>query len=140
MSDTAAVAACTASEALVCGSLPDSGVLSLGRSTSTSPSQNVMRSRNHILRLLVCFSLRLRHCGRTHSRLTVPDKSQVFALRLTARKFAKNAAKRIRRKFSIEDRKSVVQGKSVELGGRGIVKKKKRRKDKRTAQHRASYK
>ena len=31
--------------------------------------------------------------GRTHSRLPVRDKSQVFALRLTERKFAKNAAK-----------------------------------------------
>src|SRR5919108_192408 len=57
MSDIAAVAACTASEAPICGSLSDSCVLSLGRSTSTSPSQNVIRSRNHILRPVVRFSL-----------------------------------------------------------------------------------
>jgi hypothetical protein len=31
-----------------------------------------------------------------------PDKSQVFALRLTGVKFAKNAAEWIRRKFSID--------------------------------------
>jgi hypothetical protein len=33
-----------------------------------------------------------------------PDKSQVFALRLTGRKFTKNAAEWIRRKFSIDGR------------------------------------
>jgi hypothetical protein len=33
-----------------------------------------------------------------------PDKSQVFALRLTGEKFAKNAAEWIRRKFSIDGR------------------------------------
>src|SRR6202022_2153089 len=45
MSDTAADAADTASEAPSCGSFSDSGVFSLGNSTSTSPSQNAMRRR-----------------------------------------------------------------------------------------------
>src|SRR6266436_5011165 len=42
MSDTAADAADTASEAPSCGSLSDSGVFSLGSSTSTSPSQRAV--------------------------------------------------------------------------------------------------
>jgi len=46
--ETAAVAACTASVAPICGSFSDSGVLSRGRSTSTNPSQNVRRSKNNI--------------------------------------------------------------------------------------------
>src|ERR1700731_4163398 len=50
MSETAAVAADTASDAFSCGSFSDSGVFSLGSSTSTSPTQNAMRSRKNISR------------------------------------------------------------------------------------------
>ena len=48
--DTAALAADTASDAPTCGDLSDSGVFSRGNSTSTSPSQNAMRSRKNISR------------------------------------------------------------------------------------------
>src|SRR6478752_8794026 len=67
ISETAAVAACTASDAPICGNLSDSGVFSLGYSTSTSPSQNVMRSRKNISRprssLLVLLRLRPQLCS-----------------------------------------------------------------------------
>ena len=80
----------TASDAPICGSFSNSGVLSLGNSTSTSPSQNAMRSRKNILRprpssVLVAVDLA------NHARLTVVDKSQVFALKLIRRKFAKKS-------------------------------------------------
>src|SRR5665213_716033 len=45
-------AACTACDAPICGSFSDSGVFSLGSSTSTSPSQNAMRSRKNIFATL----------------------------------------------------------------------------------------
>ncbi len=60
LSDTAAVAADTASDAPNCGSLSDSGVFSLGSSTSTSPSQNAMRSKKNISRPLPSLLIPLR--------------------------------------------------------------------------------
>src|SRR5579872_2054248 len=53
ISETVAVAAETASDAPSCGSLSESGVLSLGSSTSTSPIQNVKRSKNNISQLRI---------------------------------------------------------------------------------------
>src|SRR5579872_3228338 len=53
ISETVAVAAETASDAPSCGSLSESGVLSLGSSTSTSPIQNVKRSKNNISQLQI---------------------------------------------------------------------------------------
>jgi hypothetical protein len=50
MSEAAAVAAESASDAPNCGDFSVSGVFSLGNSTSTKPSQNAMRSRKNILR------------------------------------------------------------------------------------------
>src|SRR3954469_15649958 len=89
MSETAAVAACTASAAPICGSLSDSGVLSLGRSTSTSPSQNVMRSKKRILRTCM---LDLAHGDlREVSDLATLDKSQVIAFRLIRGKFTQKS-------------------------------------------------
>src|SRR6266404_3312050 len=101
MSDTAADAADTASEAPNCGSFSDSGVFSRGNSTSTSPSQNAMRSRKNISRPRPFLLFR---CGdfATGSGLTAVDKSQVFALRLNRRKFEENPSDWIRCKFSID--------------------------------------
>src|SRR6267154_382194 len=101
MSDTAAVAADTASDAPTCGDLSDSGVFSRGNSTSTSPSQNAMRSRKNISRPRPSLSFR---CGdfATGSGLTAVDKSQVFASRLNRQKFAENPSDWIRCKFSID--------------------------------------
>src|SRR6202140_4946610 len=108
MSDTAAVAADTASEAPNCGSLSDSGVFSRGSSPSTSPSQNAMRSRKNISRPVPFLLIPLR-CFATVAVdlaispwLTVLDKSQMFALDLNRRKFVKNPTDLIRCKFSID--------------------------------------
>jgi len=67
MSETAAVAACTAWDTPICGSFSDSGVLSLGSSTSTSPSQNAMRSRKNISRPRPFFLIPLRLISRNRS-------------------------------------------------------------------------
>src|SRR5436309_2359202 len=97
MSDTAAVAAVTASETLSCGSFSDSGVLSRGSSTSTSPSQKHMRSRKNILRFpnhhveVDCAG------ARNLSRPDILDKSQVIEADLIRRNFAKNPIHSIRR-------------------------------------------
>src|SRR6185312_2347886 len=100
MSDTAAVAADTASDAPIRGTFSDSGVLSLGNSTSTNPSQNAMRSRKNISRpravLLVAVDLA------QPAVTTAVDKAQLFALNLIRRKLAKNPADLIRCKFSID--------------------------------------
>src|SRR5579872_1552039 len=96
MSGSAAVAAETASDALICGALSLSGVLSRGNRTSTSPIQNVKRSRKNI-----CYSGCL-SCSAVFRSLTVVDKSQVFALKLNREKFSKNPPGLIRRKFLID--------------------------------------
>src|SRR5205814_10166275 len=101
MSDTAALAAETAWDAPNCGSLSDAGVFSLGKNTSTIPSQNAIRSRKNISRpggfgsIAVDLAIVL--------KLTAVHKSQVFALRLNRRKFAENPIDSIRRKYSIDD-------------------------------------
>src|SRR6476620_5356935 len=105
MSETAAVAAETASEAPICGSFSDSGVFSLGNSTSTSPSQNAKRSRKNISRPRSS----LYGCGAVKPtglfpQVTAVDKSEVFALRKDRRKLAENCNHSIRRKFSIDGR------------------------------------
>src|ERR1700730_11824617 len=100
MSETAAVAADTASDAPNCGALTDSGVFSLGNSTSTSPTQNAKRSRKNISRLRPPLAIVLQLI--LQLSLTAVDKSQVFALRLNLRKFAKNSNDLIRCKFSID--------------------------------------
>src|ERR1700758_2181951 len=98
MSETAALAAVTASDTLICGSFSDSGVFSLGSSTSTSPSQNAMRSRKNIvatpvvlshcpLQVLVAISARNRR-----GPLADLDKSQVIAVSLIRRLFLKKIA------------------------------------------------
>src|SRR5579863_3322958 len=103
MSEIAAVAAETASDALIwtCGDLSASGVLSRGNSTSTSPIQNVKRSRKNILLLRQSFSSSAAFNPRGRSPASV-DKSQVFALRLNREDFAKKSFRLIRRKFSID--------------------------------------
>src|SRR5579863_2367708 len=102
MSEIAAVAAETASDALIwtCGDFSESGVLSRGNSTSTSPIQNVKRSRKNILlpRQSFC-SAALNLEGWSPASV---DKSQVFALRLNREELAKKSRHLIRRKFSID--------------------------------------
>src|SRR4051812_21659252 len=100
MSDTAAVAADTASDAPTCGSLSDSGVFSLGNSTSTSPSQNAMRSRKNMSRPCVFILLRL--ISQSALFLNRVDKPQVSALNENRGKFVKKPNDSIRRKFSID--------------------------------------
>jgi hypothetical protein len=80
--------------------LSDSGVLSLGNSTSTSPIQNTMRSKKNISRPRPPFSIELRLIP--SFELAAVDKSQVFALKLNRRKFAENSNHLIRCKFSID--------------------------------------
>src|SRR5262245_53934060 len=101
MSETAAVAACTASPTLICGSFSDSGVFSLGNSTSTSPSQNAMRSRKNIFAIPRA-SLVSGVDAPTLSHLTFVDKSQVIAWGLIRRKIIEHTFDLISRKRSID--------------------------------------
>src|SRR3974390_142388 len=87
MSETAALTACTACEASIWGIFSDSGVFALGSSTSTSPSQNAMRSRKNI------------SCSRSSlptSGLTILDKSEVIALGLIPGGSAKESVDLVR--------------------------------------------
>src|SRR3974377_2212771 len=87
MSETAALTACTACEASIWGSFSDSGVFALGSSTSTSPSQNAMRSRKNI------------SCSRSSlptSGLAILDKSEVIALSLIPGGSAKESVDLVR--------------------------------------------
>src|SRR3954470_8601773 len=101
MSDTAAVAADTASDAPTCGSFSDSGVFSLGNSTSTSPSQNAKRSRKNISRPCLFHSVAVGSRNRTLV-LNLADKPQVSGLSENRGKFVKKPNDLIRRKFSID--------------------------------------
>src|SRR5437868_4938229 len=106
MSDTAAVAADTASDAPICGSFSDSGVFSLGNSTSTSPSQNAMRRRKNIL--IRVFP----RCGLSSQAIlfvTGLDKSQVLPISLNREKSLRKPTGSIRRKFSIDSAPSDAQ-------------------------------
>src|SRR5690242_16257560 len=98
MSDTAAVAACTASETLICGSFSDSGVLSLGNSTSTSPSQNAKRSRKNILRSWPSPKVPGGRSSATGLHPAIVDKSQVIEAGLIRRKIVEHLLGAISRK------------------------------------------
>src|SRR3954447_8550408 len=106
MSDTAAVAADTASDAPTCGSFSDSGVFSLGSSTSTSPSQNAKRSRKNISR--PCLFIPLRLISQSALFLNRVDKPQVSGLNENRGKFVKKPNDLIRRKFSIDSACAIV--------------------------------
>ena len=82
MSDTAAVAACTASEAPICGSLSDSGVLSARQQHQHEPEPECQtQQEQHVATRSSVFRRRAR--WRTLSRNnSLGLKSQVFALRL----------------------------------------------------------
>jgi hypothetical protein len=105
MSLTAAVAAEIASDALICGALSASEVLSLGNRTSTSPTQNTKRSRKNILLLRRPPLFR-----RFPKTTTNSDKSQVFALELNQEEFTKKSTDLIRRKFSIDELQRAISG------------------------------
>src|SRR3954465_3591029 len=107
MSDTAAVAADTASDAPTGGSFSDSGVFSLGNSTSTRPSQNAMRSRKNMSRPRPFF-IALRLNSQSIPFLNRAEKRQVSRLNENRGKFVKKPNDLIRRKFSIDAISAIV--------------------------------